>query len=80
MRETLLTAVRLNARTIKDATRTRDNVICRAAERRIPQTVIAEAAGLSQAHVSRIIARHRAANDARKAARRSRRKSESGTV
>ena len=80
MRKTLLEAVRLNARALKDTERTLNNLMCRAVERGIPQTAVAQAAGVSQAHVSRTLAANRKANEQRKAARRSRRKSEGGTV
>lgn len=77
---TLLNALRLNDRAIRDATITRDNLIIRAARSKVPQTKIAEAAGLSQAHVSRILAAHRKATEARKASARSGRKRETRTV
>lgn len=80
MRATLLEAVRLNARAIRDATSTRDNLICRAAERGISQTTIAAAADLSQPHISRILAANKKANEARKTQRRSKRAKSGGTV
>ena len=80
MRTTLLEAVRLNARAVRDSQRTLENLMCRCVERGIPQTAVADAAGVSQAHVSRTLAANRKANEQRKAARRSKRKSEGGTV
>lgn len=80
MRKTLLEAIRLNARAVIDSQRTLENLMCRAVERGIPQTAVADAAGVSQAHVSRTLAANREANEARKAARRSKRGQGRGTV
>lgn len=80
MRAALLEAVRLNARAIRDATSNRDELIVRAVERGIPQTAVAEAADLSQPHISRIVTANKKANEARKAARRSKRSKSGGTV
>lgn len=80
MRKTLLNAVTLNARALRDSERTLNNLMCRAVERGIPQTAVAKAAGVSQAHVSRTLAANREANEARKAARRSKRSRTGGTV
>ena len=79
-RKTLLGAITLNARAVRDSQRTLDNLMCRAVERGIPQTAVAEAAGVSQAHVSRTLAANRKANEARKATRRSKRNREGGKV
>lgn len=79
-RKTLLGAIALNARAIRDSRATLDNLIVRAIERGVPQTAVAEAAGVSQAHVSRTVASGRKANEARKAARRSKRHKGDGTV
>jgi hypothetical protein len=80
MRKTLLDAVTLNARALRDTERTLNNLMCRAVERGIPQTTVAKAAGVSQAHVSRTVAANRRANEARKAARRSKRTDEGRPV
>lgn len=79
-RNTLLGAITLNARSIRDSKLTLDNLIVRAVERGIPQMAVAEAAGVSQAHVSRTLAASRKANEARKAQARRRRKREGGKV
>lgn len=79
-RRTLLGAISMNARALRDTERTLANLMCRAVERGIPQTAVAEAAGVSQAHVSRTLAASRKANEARKAARRPKRNREGGTV
>ena len=79
-KKTLLGAIRLNARAVTDSQRTLSNLIARAVERGIAQTEVAEAAGTSQAHVSRTLAAHRKQAEARKAARRSKRNHEGGTV
>jgi hypothetical protein len=80
MRKTLLDAVTLNARALRDTERTLNNLMCRAVERGIPQTAVAKAAGVSQAHVSRTLAANRKQNDERNAARRSKRAKSGGTV
>lgn len=80
MRKTLLDAVSLNARALRDTERTLNNLMCRCVERGIPQTAVAKAAGVSQAHVSRTLAANREAHEARKAARRSKRLESRGTV
>lgn len=80
MRKTLLEGIRLNARALIDTERTLNNLMCRAVERGIPQTAVAKAAGVSQAHVSRTLAANREANEARKAARASKRAKGRGTV
>lgn len=80
MRKTLLDALKLNARALRDNRTTLDNLICRAVERGIPQTAVAEAAGVSQAHVSRTLAANRKANEARKATRAAKRTKGRGTV
>ena len=77
---TLLGAIRANARALRDTERTLENLMCRAVERGIPQTAVAEAAGVSQPHVSRTLAAVRKQNEERKAQARSRRKREGGTV
>lgn len=77
---TLLKAISLNARALRDTQTTLSNLIARAVERGIAQTEVAAAAGVSQAHVSRTLAAYRAVNERRKAARRSKRKNEGGTV
>jgi hypothetical protein len=77
---TLLDAIGMNARAIRDSRSTLDNLIVRAVERDVPQTAVAEAAGVSQAHVSRTLAANRKANEARKARARSRRRREGRTV
>jgi predicted transcriptional regulator len=79
-KKTLLGAISLNARAVRDSQLTLSNLIARAVERGIAQTEVAAAAGVSQAHVSRTLAAYRAENEKRQAARRSRRKSEGGTV
>jgi hypothetical protein len=80
MRKTLLDAVTLNARAVRDSERTLNNLMCRAVEHGIPQTAVAKAADVSQAHVSRTLAANRQANEARKAARRAKRSRTGGTV
>jgi predicted transcriptional regulator len=77
---TLLNAIALNARTIRDSRRTLDNLICRAVERGITQGEVAKAAGVSQAHVSRTLDSTRKANETRKAQAATRRKREGGKV
>lgn len=79
-KKTLLGAIRLNARSVRDSQATLANLIARAVERGIAQMEVAEAAGVSQAHVSRTLAAYRKQNDARKAARASKRSREGGTV
>lgn len=65
----LLDAIALNARALKDTQLLLTRLIVRAAKSGVPQTAIAKAAGVSQAHVSRTIAADRQANGRRKAAR-----------
>lgn len=79
-KKTLLGAISLNARAVRDSQATLSNLIARAVERGISQTEVAQAAGTSQAHVSRTLAAYRRRNEERKATRRSRRKREGGTV
>lgn len=79
-KRTLLTAINLNARAIRDSTRTRDNLIARAVESGIPQTEVAKAAGMSQAHVSRTLASYRKLNEERKATRAASRRAKAGAV
>lgn len=80
MRKTLLNALKLNARALRDNRTTLDNLIVRAVERGIPQTAVADAAGVSQAHVSRTLTAHRKANEARKAARAAKRSRDGAAV
>lgn len=79
-KRTLLAAVSGAAKTKERSDRMFANLIVRAVEAGLPQTEVAEAGGVSQAHVSRTLAANRKANDARRAARRAKRKSEGGTV
>ena len=72
-KKTLLGAIALNARSIRDGQTTLANLIARSVERGISQVEVAEAAGVSQAHVSRTLAAYRKQNETRKAARRSKR-------
>lgn len=79
-KRTLLGAITLNSRAIRDSRLTLDNLIARAVERGIPQQEVAQAAGVSQAHVSRTLAAYRKQTEARKARARSRRRREGGTI
>jgi len=79
-KKTLLRAISLNASAARSSQRTLANLIARAVERGITQNEVAQAAGVSQAHVSRTLRDYRKQNEARKAVRRSRRKSEGGPV
>lgn len=80
MRKTLLAAVKGAAKTKARSDRMFENTMLAALKHGIPQTVVAEAAGVSQAHVSRTLAASREADEARKAARRSKRSRAGGTV
>lgn len=66
-RKLILDALTLNARALKDTRRLIDNLIVRADKDGIPQTAIAKAAGVSQAHVSRTLAANRKTLEARNA-------------
>lgn len=79
-KKTLLGAISLNARAVRDGQATLSNLIARAVERGIAQTEVAEAAGTSQAHVSRTLAAHRRQNEERKAKRRAKSRAQGGTV
>ena len=79
-KKTLLNAISLNARSVRDSQITLSNLISRAVERGIAQTEVAKAAGTSQAHVSRTLATYRKQNEERKARRRAKAKNEGGAV
>ena len=80
MRNTLLAAVTEAAKIKARSDRTLANLICRAVEAGVPQTAVAYAAGVSQAHVSRTLAANRQANEDRRAARASKKARAGGTV
>lgn len=73
MRKTLLSAVSGAAKTKARADRMFENTMLAALKHGIPQTTVAEAAGVSQAHVSRTLTAARNADTARKAARAAKR-------
>jgi hypothetical protein len=73
MRRTLLAAVSGAAKTKARTDRMYENTMLAALKHGIPQTVVAAAAGCSQAHVSRTLSAARRADEDRRAARRSKR-------
>lgn len=79
-RKALLAAVSGAAKTRARSERMFDNLICTAVKEGLTQVEVAQAAGVSQAHVSRTLAARRKQNEERNAARRSRRQREGGTV
>lgn len=72
-KKTLLAAVHGAAKTKARSDRMYDNCILTALKHGVTQTEVANAAGVSQAHVSRLAAANRQAQEARKAQRRSKR-------
>lgn len=80
MRRTLIAAVSGAAKTKARSDRMFENTMLAAVKHGIPQTEVAKAAGVSQAHVSRTLAASRRQNETRKAARRSKRGESRGTV
>lgn len=79
-RKLLITALEANARALRDTERTLTNLICRASKSGIPQTTIAQAAGVSQAHISRTLAANRALQAARKEQRAAKKAGSDGSV
>lgn len=80
MRKTLLAAVSGAAKTKARSDRMVENTMLAALKHGIPQTAVAKAAGVSQAHVSRTLAAARRQDLARKAVRRSKKEKGRGTV
>ena len=79
-RRTLIAAVTGAAKTKARSDHMLTNTMLAALKHGIPQTDVARAAGVSQAHVSRTLAAARKGDAARKAARRAKKESGRGTV
>lgn len=79
-KKTLLDSITLNARALQSTRIVLDGLIRRAVRSGIPQTTVAKAAGVSQAHVSRVAAAGGKTSKARKPARRPKASREGGTV
>lgn len=79
-KRTILNAVSSSVRSLANITIQRDTLIAKAVEAGATQTEVAKAAGMSQAHVSRVLAAYRKDVAERKAARSPRARSEGGTV
>lgn len=80
MRRTLLAAVKGAAKTKARSDRMYENAMLAALKHGVQQTAVAEAAGVSQAHVSRTLAAARKSDAERKAARAAKRGRNGGTV
>ena len=78
--KTMLGAVAKAANAQRKAVTDRDHTIAIAVKYGCSQTAVAEAAGMSQAHVSRVVAYFLKLTEQRKASAKARRKSEGGTV
>jgi DNA-directed RNA polymerase specialized sigma subunit len=79
-RQLILNALTANARAQRDTERLIVNLIVRADKLGIKQTAVAKAAGVSQAHVSRVLAADRKEIEARKATRAAKKRGENGRV
>jgi hypothetical protein len=79
-RRLVLDGITLNARALRDTERTLTILMVRADKIGIPQTAVAKAAGVSQAHVSRTLAAERKRAAARKPPRAAKRGEPRGSV